>query len=243
MKSWLWFTLLACVSCGTSTSTSTDTAADSLTGTDATADVPPVAMRGKRYCEVLLGTIGDTIHIDVYTTEALNECPQELWAKLDTAALKTEYAVDLVVLNGPRYWMLDSLSGSALQDTTVHTFGGIDMRKGGALELPPADLAAMSKPYTQHTIHRESHFTFSAGKTVYELTAPDGHVYDMQSYSVQKQPLTEAGLADLASKLALPTGWTFHTRILDADLVLQAPATTGAIVVQDDLGNTYSLSK
>ncbi len=210
---------------------------------DASADATPVDIRGKRYCEILLGTLqGDNLHVDVYSTEGLNECPDAAWALEDTAALTSATASDLALLNGPRYWMLDSLAGSTLQDATVRTLGGIEMRKAGAIDLPAASVAAMSKPYLQHTIHRNSAFHWNAGQTVFELIDDAGHVYDMQSFSAQKKPLTEAALATLGTQLTLPTGWSFHTRTLTSDLLLTA-SDGNATVVQDDLGNTYSLAQ
>jgi hypothetical protein len=178
----------------------------------------------------------------VYSTEGLNDCPDAAWSKIDTASLKAETAVDIVVLNGPRYWMLDSLKGSSLQDPTTRTLGGIDMRQAGAIDLATADLATLKNPYTQHTITRDSAFHWYAGKTVYELVDASAHVYDMQSYSVQTSPQTEASLANLGSQLKLPQGWSFRTRVLDKDLDLTAKGGE-ATVVQDDLANTYSMAQ
>ena len=147
--------------------TPTDSAAD------ASSDATLVDHRGARYCEILIGKIAtDNVHVDVYSTEGLNDCPDATWITQDPAALKTQFAADLVILNGPRYWMLDSLAGSALQDTTVVTLGGVAMRKAGMIDLPAADLVAMSKPYQQHTIHRDSAFHFWANQPVFELLDP-----------------------------------------------------------------------
>ncbi len=206
-------------------------------------DAIPAEVRGTRYCEILLGTIADgQVHIDVFSTEGLNDCPDAAWAQVDEAAVQTATAVDIVILNGPRYWTLDSLEGSTLLDATPRTLGGIAMRRAGSIDLAVADVATANKPYQQHTIHRQSAFRFLAGKTVYELVDPAGHVYAMQSYSVQQQKTqTEQTLAGLAAQLTLPTGWTFRTRVLDADLVLLASDAT-AIVTQDNFNNTYSLA-
>ena len=239
--------LVSLVAC-TSTSTSTTTATDAATTTDAatsdtTGDTAAAAdKRNTRYCEVLVGTLGaGTVHIDVYSTEGLNTCPDAAWQALDTDALKTALGADIVLLNGPRYWMLDSLAGSTLQDTVVKTFGTIDMRKAGQIDVPTAGVATMSKPYTLHTIHRESAFHWLAGQAVYELHDAAGHVYAMQSYSAQKQPLAVTDLPGLAAKLtALPTGWSYAPRTLEKDLDLLAMA-GDATVVQDELGNTYSM--
>lgn len=233
--------LLACLgllaACGTSSAVSNSPP------NDATADSTPADHRGTRYCEVLVAKLGDSaVHVDVYSTEGLNDCPDTAWSQIDAAALKTQFAADLVVLNGPRYWMLDSMAGSMLQDATVSGLGGIEMRKAGAIDLPLADLTSMSKPYVQHTIHRNSAFHFWAKMPVYELVDATGQVYAMQSYSIQKQALTQADLATLDKKLTLAAGWSYRMRTLTTDLVLTA-VSGDATVVQDDLGNTYSLEQ
>lgn len=215
-------------------------------GAAAPSSVPPPlveGMRGRRYCEVLAG--GRSMlhaHLDVYDTIGLNDCPQELWAKLDRAQLKDELEVDRVFLNGPRYWLVDAFQQSRLLDPTLRTLGGIPMRKAGELDIPLLEVASFSKPYTLHEVQRDTTWVFSAGKAVYELVDARGKVYDMQSYSVQKAPLTEEGLAGLGARLKLPEGWTFRARVLTTDL--RVTAVDGvATVVQDELANTYQLSQ
>jgi hypothetical protein len=62
----------------------------------------------------------------------------------------------------------------------------------------------------------------------------------MQTYSAQIDPtLTEAQLTDLDSRLTLPAGWTYSSRILDSSLKIET-VTTVARVLQDELGNSYS---
>lgn len=50
---------------------------------------------------------GATVHIEVYNTYLLNDCPAAGWASVDAAAIKAEQMADVVILNGPRYWMMD----------------------------------------------------------------------------------------------------------------------------------------
>ncbi len=220
--------------------TSADSTAD--TTADSSSDTSAAGKRNSRYCEILFGTFGaNAVHIDVYSTEGLNSCPDAAWKALDTTALKTAAGSDIVVLNGPRYWMLDSLAGSVLQDTAVKSFGGIDMRIAGKIDVPLADLSKMQQPYALHMIHRQSAFHWLAGQPAYELHDSSGHAYVMQSYSAQKVALTIEDLGSLATKLtALPTGWSYAPRTLANDLNLLATA-GDATVVQDELGNTYSM--
>jgi hypothetical protein len=200
-------------------------------------------MRGRRYCEVLAG--GRSLlhaHLDVYNTIGLNDCPEPLWAKLDRAQLKAQLDVDRVFLNGPRYWLVDAFQGARLLDPTVHTFGGLDMRKAGELDIPLLEVAGFARPYTLHEVRRDTTVVFSSGKPVFELIDARGKIYDMQSYSTQKAPQTEESLAGLGTRLKLPEGWAFRSRVLTADL--RVTAVDGlATVVQDELANTYQLSQ
>lgn len=63
-----------------------------------------------RYGEVLLVRLSDSgAEATVYNTFPLNDCPAELWAKLDTTAIAAENGAQLALLNGPRYWLVFEL--------------------------------------------------------------------------------------------------------------------------------------
>jgi len=200
-------------------------------------------VRGQRYCEILGATLsGTALSVQVYSTWGLSACPETQWAAEDTAALKTQLGVTVVELNGPRYWVMDTLVGTLISTAQV-SLGGIDMRQAGAITGTYSASTSLGTPYVTHQITRNTVVTFLAGKTVYELVDPTGKIYDMQSYSVQKVTTqTEATLANLGATLSLPAGWSWRTRVLTADLVLDTPGSIG-IVVQDDNANTYQQSQ
>jgi hypothetical protein len=76
---------------------------------------------------------------------------------------------------------------------------------------------------------------------VFELVAPGGDTYVMQSYAQIKDPkLTIGKLASLGPRLNLPPGWRYRTRNLRHALVLRARGR--ATVLQDELQNTYQLA-
>jgi hypothetical protein len=203
----------------------------------------PTNVRATRYCEILVGFIqGTQIHVDVYNTEGLNDCPTSEWAAVDTSQVQADFGADIAMRNGPRYWMIDSFGSSTLLDPTTKQVGGIEMRRAGGIDAALGDLASLQKAYALHTINRNSEFIFLADKPVYELVDPSGHVYTMQSYSTQQKPLTVDALAGLGAQLTLPAGWSYRTRTLTADLDVRAP-NGKATVVQDDFENTYLQSK
>jgi hypothetical protein len=197
-------------------------------------------MRGVRYGEVLAMFLRDTgLEAEVYGTQMLNDCPQELWETLDAEAIAKDMGAVFVKLNGPRYWLLDGLGSKvAVVDPVFKDFNGIQMRRIATIPIG-ADFAA--GPYTIRNVNRGAVFFFDAGKTVYELVDPDGRALVMQARCIGIDPnMTEESLANLGERLALPEGWSYRTRVLDAELVVDTSATL-ATVVQDEFENTYTL--
>ncbi|MGZ4759849.1 MAG: hypothetical protein ACXV95_12375 [Acidimicrobiales bacterium] len=197
-------------------------------------------MRGVRYGEVLAAYLRDDgFEAEVYGTQMLNDCPQELWETLDATAIAAEMGAVVVKLNGPRYWMLDGLGQKvAVVEPVFRDFNGITMRRIATVDLGPDP---STQPYVERYVNRGAVFFFDAGSPVYELVNPDGLAYVMQAYCVGVDPtLTEGDLGSLGGRLALPEGWTYRTRILDQELVVDTTATI-ATVLQDELENTYTL--
>lgn len=197
-------------------------------------------MRGVRYGEVLaVSSNGSTFEAEVYGTQMLNDCPQELWGQLDPTAIAEELGALMVKLNGPRHWMLDGLGQkTAPVEPIFHDFNGLMMRRIAVVDLG-ADPAAA--PYTERHVHRGAIFFFDAGAPVYELVNPDGVAYVMQAYCIGVDPtLGPDTLPSLGERLALPDGWTYRSRILDEELIVDT-STTVATVLQDELENTYTL--
>jgi hypothetical protein len=197
-------------------------------------------MRGVRYGEVLAMYLRDTgLEAEVYGTQMLNDCPQELWETLDADAIAKDMGAVFVKLNGPRYWVLDGLGSKvAVIEPVFKDFNGIQMRRIATIPIG-ADFAA--GPYTIRNVNRGAVFFFDAGKTVYELVDPDGRALVMQARCIGIDPnMTEESLANLGERLALPEGWSYRTRVLDAELVVDTSATL-ATVVQDEFENTYTL--
>ena len=197
-------------------------------------------MRGVRYGEVLAMFLRDTgLEAEVYGTQMLNDCPQELWETLNADEIAKDMNAVFVKLNGPRYWVLDGLGSKvAVVDPVFKDFNGIQMRRIATIPIG-ADFAA--GPYTIRNVNRGAVFFFDAGKTVYELVDPDGRAFVMQARCVGVDSnMSEASLVNLGERLALPEGWSYRTRVLDSELVIDTSATL-ATVVQDEFENTYTL--
>ena len=196
-------------------------------------------LRDARYCE-LIELKGAPPHATaiVWNTIKLNRCPAAKWKALDAAALARELGDTAVVLNGPRHFLMDSVTA---RTGGVRTFHGIRMRRVATIAIHTAAELAQ-EPYTDRTINRHNTWRWKRGRRVYELVAPGGDVYVMQSYAQIRDPaLTIGKLRSLRHRLDLPSGWRYRTRRLRRELALGANGR--ATVIQDDLLDTYQLAK
>jgi hypothetical protein len=228
---------------GNATTSATSTTAAGTYGKGSTVSGLPNPLTGlhdARYCEVIPVTREKNVNMaEVFNTIGLNDCPAEKWNGITEEAVNNAYGSNQAQLNGPRYWVIDELgaSGSSTSGAS-YVFNGIQMAKRGALETKLREATVGSKFYEPNTVHRETVFTYHAGTKVYELTAPDGSIYTMQSYSqIKDKTLTLPELDNLASKLKLPEGWKYTVRTLTSPLVLKAEGT--AYVVNDELEDSY----
>jgi hypothetical protein len=197
-------------------------------------------LRNVRYCEVIPVTRkGARLTAWVYNTLGLNDCPAAEWDELTEEEVNEAYGSVSAKLNGPRYWVIDQLVGSGTTTSGERfTFGGIEMELRATLETRLREGTVGEEFYAPNEVRRDTVYTYRAGRPVYELTSPEGDVYVMQSYAqIADKNLTIDDLASLGSRLALPEGWTYATRTLDEDLVLDSGGL--AYVINDDLYNAY----
>jgi hypothetical protein len=248
----LLMTLAACGSADKSTTTesiATEDTAIEVVSTDVPAtDAPTVSasnparegMHGVRYCEILLfSRKDDGIHGEVFNTFPLNECPDDQWKAIDTAAVAKAEGVLFAMPNGPRYWAMDSVMKSDATETYKKTFGEMEMNHYASVFIG-TNPAAMQNPYTPRAVDRKAAFTFNAGTTVYMLRDAEGKTYVMQSWSQQTDTeLAEDDLLTLGERLQLPEGWTYDHKTLTQEFVVETRA-EDAQVLSDDLRNSYS---
>ena len=197
-------------------------------------------LRDVRYCEVIPVTReGRKLTAWVYNTLGLNDCPAAEWDALTEGGVNEAFGSVAAKLNGPRYWVIDKLVGSGSTITGERfTFGGIEMELRAKLETKLREGTVGEEFYAPNEVQRDTVYTYRAGRAVYELTAPDGHVYVMQSYAqIEDKNLTIDDLPSLGSRLSLPEGWTYSTRTLTEDFELASGGL--AYVINDDLYNAY----
>ena len=200
-----------------------------------------------RYCEVFLiggDALTKNLSAGVYNTTDLNNkanpsdsCPADMWAKVDTEALKKQFDVLGVFKNGPRFWMYDWIE---LPVGAQRDFNGLQSRWFAQVQLPKEFGKAGSTFYKPTTVARASKQGYVKGQTVFILDDPDGTPWVMQAYSLIVDPnLTYADLRTLDTKLKLAPGWKYRVKVLNQDLMIQA-INGIARIVQDDLEGTYN---
>jgi hypothetical protein len=191
--------------------------------------------RNMRYCEILI--VKET-GVEVYNTTGLNDCPAEVWDKLDLEKIKQQFGAKAVQKNGPHFWMMDS-----------QTIGMGEKASLAALEahwvatLPLAMLKGEktgTKPYTPFAPKKTQKMVYAKGKPVYEVVDPKGNAYVLQAHEKQFTPESLAALGDTMKQL--PKGWKFRTRTLTENLVLDlTPDVKVAYGLGDEFHQYYTL--
>lgn len=173
----------------------------------------------------------------VYNSFPLNDCPAELWSALDPHAIAAENGAAAALLNGPRYWLMNSIEKERQGPQVTKNFGGIEMILQATVLLSSMNPA----PFSVNKVSRHTVFVFNAGEEVYELIDPHGKRWVMQTWSQVTDPnLKREDLPGLASRLELPDGWSYQPRVLTEELRVDT-RTEAAQVLQDNLTNSYSL--
>ncbi len=202
--------------------------------------VPLENLRGKQYFEIFTAyRIFNKFKIGVYNN--INRLPIPI-AESDTfdpEALKKEIGAKAIMFNGPRFWVLDSIRGYYKGEPMTFYGYVFDLVATFENKISEAKVQAKErKLYTEHTVGRFTDFLFKKGEKIYELVSDTGVIYTMQSASLEVNKTQSIDdLENLASKLKLPVGWKFQTRILDKDTIFKIRGE--AYVIQDDFKNTY----
>ena len=197
-------------------------------------------MRNVRYGEVLGVFARDgRFEAEVFGTQLINDCPQELWETLNATEIAADMGAIGVKLNGPRYWTLDAFGQKvAVAEPVLRDFNGITMRR-----IATVDLGEIPKlgPYNETKVNRGVIFFWDEGQTIHELINPEGHAYVMQALCTGVDPtMSPESLLTLGERLELPDGWSYRTRVLEEELIVDTTATI-ATVLQDEFENSYTL--
>lgn len=182
--------------------------------------------RGYQYCELVFN-YGDK-GSDIYSTSPLAKADLEWWENLDTQALAREFGAETVYKNGPQWWSMDEVGVMASQPVPV---AGVKMVFGA--HLPPGTLKIAK--YAVFSPAKFQDLVWKAGKPVYQLVDPDGHVYVLQGHKVPVDQL--ATLGERFKKL--PDGWKYRVQVIEKDLAMNLTPKEPIPSVQDEFDQIY----
>ena len=210
----------------------------------------PAELRDYPYCEVIPDTVsGDIVTEYVFNTLPFGPCPVKKFETITADdiidAYNAAYGANstAATVNGPRHWVLDTLTatGGVTKSGDTLTVDGIEFGLVGELQTGVGQPTVGSVSYAVNTVERDTIYVFKKGLLVFELTDPSGNVYVMQSYSQEIEPsLSLATLPDIGPDIGLPEGWTYTSRRLTEDLTLTASGSTQ--IVNDSYANTYQIN-
>jgi hypothetical protein len=214
-----------------------------------TSEVVYTGERGYRYMELFLSCPGagtgiyNTMTFNIQATNGKDSAPDVLMAKYSDPEAAKEYNATSAYMSGIRYWVHDRMRISIANN--VRSFAGLDTRWGANSAMNAEDLSKGEQFYGVVNVTCNRTWYYNAGQPVFILDAPNGMTFVMQSYSIiVDKNQTYADLPNLGSKLSLPQGWSFRSKVLDQDLTVNGITVDGQPnqwrVTQDDLINTYS---
>jgi hypothetical protein len=121
----------------------------------------------QRYCEVLLAKIDAStgVSLEAYNTVGCNSCPEEEWNALNPQSIQQEYSSPFARLDGPRYWVLDSISSTTITTSCDVQFGEIEMSFVASIPIS-LDMLSNEIAYTVNTVVQSATFT-SASSGLY----------------------------------------------------------------------------
>jgi hypothetical protein len=154
-------------------------------GASAAGEPPPTptingnvieGVRNARYCEII-PIVRDGLHLvaTVYNTLGLNDCPAQVWGGITEDAMKQRFGAVTVLLNGPRFFLMDSITASGPTKTGEQIeAGGLSLAERATIDVGLLDL--LHRPYREQTINRD---------TVYLLCIADAAIAALISHDPQ----------------------------------------------------------
>ena len=203
-------------------------------------------LMGTRYTEFLIvwgSPLKKEFVAGVYNTVGLNHpagskdsTPQDKLDKVNLKQVTKEMKALSHVLNGPRLWTIDHLGVNAGKK---RDFQGLEAHWVMWFPIPDEIREGKDLSYAVMPALRDTAMTIWKGSRVYILDTPEGNSFVMKSAGLIKDPNQKfEDLQNLGSRLKLPEGWKFRTKILEQELVFKTKDGK-SFITQDDIGNTY----
>lgn len=189
--------------------------------------------RNMRFCEIVVINDG---FVDIYNTSGLNACPEDDWNAIDPTVLAKQMNVQSIQKNGPHFWVMDS---QTIGFGETKSFGSIDARWGARAPVSSLGGSEGSTPYQPFQTCKTQKMVYDAGQKVWEMIDDKGQAWILQAHEVQFT-LDDLDTLDTHMK-SLPDGWSWRTRTLDAQLVLDLKAADCNMGIGDEFHQYYTL--
>jgi hypothetical protein len=206
--------------------------------------------RGFRYMELFITCPGAT-NAGIFNTRTFNIMPENsrdsapdiLMANYSDPKVAQDYKADGAYMSGIRFWVHDKMR--LTWSNNVRHMSGLDTRWGANAAIDADALSKGEQVYGTTQVETNRTWYYDAGKPVFILDAPNGLTFVMQSYCIAvDKNLTYEDLPNLGSRLNLPEGWSYRTKILEKDLTVNGLTCDGKpnqwTVTQDEFINSYS---
>ena len=189
--------------------------------------------RNMRFCEVLVINEG---YVDIYNTSGLNACPDDAWNAIDPTEMAKQMNVQSIQKNGPHFWVMDS---QTIGFGETKSFGGIDARWAARAPISSLGGSEGSTPYQPFKTCKTQKMVYDAGQKVWEMVNNEGQVWVLQAHEAQFS-LDNLDTLDTQMK-SFPDGWSWRTRTLEAQLVIDLQAADCNMGIGDELHQYYTL--
>lgn len=170
--------------------------------------------------------------------DVANYMPEAQYKALTPQAILDETGADRVIMNGPRFWVLDEIWQKSKGPTRI-----VANHKWNVPGYGHASIKQIvgRKAYEITPIKRVTTYVYYPNTYLYVLKSPDGREFIMQAASKEVDDDLEIGdLKNLGNRLKLPNGWSFEARTTKERFENTSAGST--YIVQDDLLNTYQLN-
>ena len=117
-------------------------------------------LRNVRYGEIIpIFRKGAKLYIEVYNTVEHNELPADIWDNLDPVEMAEHYGADKILMNGPRYWVINAADGNTDKlNNKIADFGGIEMKLVASLDETLFSMNLGKNYYTESSVERETNW-------------------------------------------------------------------------------------
>ena len=139
-------------------------------------------VRNARYCEII-PIVRDGLHLvaTVYNTLGRNDCPAQVWDGITEDAMKRRFGAVTVLLNGPRFFLMDSITASGPTKTGEQIeAGGLSLTERATIDVGLLDLLHPVLPRADH-------------QSRHDLSI-QSRVASLHARSALREPLCHAGL-------------------------------------------------